>query len=125
MNDKNARPLLAPCFWEKRHPKLRFTLMLAKLALLVVSEFSTMYRQLQAIVDTLAIVAVTGPSPSKSALKVLNVGLAANNSTLVADLTNLTTKNTELLSALDSMVWYMYMVHPLHGFSSEFLWIFL
>ena len=60
-DDKNPSPLLAPS-WDKRHPKPRFTLMLAKLVRLVVGEFSTMYRQLQAAVDALPMVAVIGPS---------------------------------------------------------------
>ena len=75
MNDKNPKPLLAPS-WDK-NKKLRFTLMLPQLASRILADFGTMYPQLQAAVDDLPMAAVTGPSPTKSALKKKNVDLAA------------------------------------------------
>jgi hypothetical protein len=82
MNDKNPIPLLAPS-WDK-NKKLRFTLMLPQLARRILSEFDTMYAQLQVAVDVLPMAAVTGPSPTKSALKKMNLDLAAENDALIA-----------------------------------------
>ena len=59
MNDKNPQPLLAPS-WDK-NKKLRFTLMLPQLARRILTEFGTMYVQLQVAVDALPVAAVTGP----------------------------------------------------------------
>jgi hypothetical protein len=68
-DDKKPKPLLAPSWdWNK---KLRFTLMLPRLARRILSEFVIMYAQLQVAVDELPMAAVTGPSPTKSALKKL------------------------------------------------------
>jgi hypothetical protein len=63
-DDKNPKPLLAPS-WD-RNQKLRFTLMLPRLARRILSEFGTMYAQLQVAVDALPMAAVTGPSPTKA-----------------------------------------------------------
>jgi len=62
-DDKNPKPLLAPS-WD-RNERLRFTLRLPQLARRILSEFGTMYAQLQAAVDALPIAAVTGPSPTQ------------------------------------------------------------
>ena len=43
--------------------KLRFTLMLPQLARCILSEFGTMYVELQVAVDALPIATVTGPLP--------------------------------------------------------------
>ena len=81
--DNKAAPLLAPS-WDYKSKKLRFTLMLPRLARRILSEFGTMYTQLQVAVDVLPIAAVTGPSPAKSALKKMNLDLAAENDALSA-----------------------------------------
>ena len=62
-DDKNPKPLLAPS-WD-RNKRLRFTLRLPQLARRILSEFGTMYAQLQAAVDALPMAAVTGPSPTQ------------------------------------------------------------
>ena len=94
-DDKNPKPLLAPS-WD-RNKRLRFTLRLPQLARRILSEFGTMYAQLQAAVDALPMAAVTGPSPTKCALKKMNVGLAAENDALTA-------LSAELQSAVDGKV---------------------
>jgi hypothetical protein len=95
MNDKKARPLLAPCFWDKKHPKPRFTLTLAQLARRVLREWSTMYGQLQLAVHALPMAAVAGPSPTK--LKKMNIDLVAENDALSA-------LNADLQSTIDGKV---------------------
>jgi hypothetical protein len=50
-DDKNPTPLLAPS-WDK-NKKLRFTLMLPRLARHIFTQFHTMYTQLEAAVDSL------------------------------------------------------------------------
>ena len=59
-------------------------MMLPRLARRVLSKFGTMYAQLQVAVDALPIVAVTKPSPTKSALKKMILDLAAENDALSA-----------------------------------------
>jgi hypothetical protein len=58
--------------------------MLPQLARCILSEFGTMYAQLQVAVDALPIATVTGPSPTKSALKKMNLALATKNDALSA-----------------------------------------
>ncbi len=94
-DDKKPKPPLAPSWdWNK---KLRFTLMLPQLARRILGEFSTVYAQLQAAVDAFHMAAVTGPSPTKCALKKMNVGLAAENDALTA-------LSADLRSAVDQKV---------------------
>jgi hypothetical protein len=71
--------------------------MLPQLARRILSEFSTVYAQLQVAVDALPMAVVTGPSPTKCALKKMNVGLAAENDALTA-------LNADLQSAVDGKV---------------------
>ena len=71
--------------------------MLPLLACRILSEFGTMYAQLQVAFDTLAIAAVTGPSPTKSAPKKMNLDLAAENDALSA-------LNADLQSTMDVKV---------------------
>lgn len=56
-----------------------------------------MYAQLQITVDALPIATVTGPSPTKSALKKMNLALAAENDALSA-------LNADLQSTIDGKV---------------------
>jgi hypothetical protein len=53
-----------------------------------------MYSQLQAVVDALPMATVTGPSPTKSALKKMNEDLTAKNDAV-------TVVNADLQSAID------------------------
>ncbi len=71
--------------------------MLPQLARCILSEFGTMYAQLQVAVDALPIATVTGPSPTKSALKKMNLALAAENDALSA-------LNADLQSTIDGKV---------------------
>ena len=88
--------------------------MLPQLARCILSEFGTMYAQLQVAVDALPIATVTGPSPTKSALKKMNLALAAENDALSA-------LNADLQSTIDGKV-CTYVVpciihwYPLIGF---------
>jgi hypothetical protein len=87
------------------------------LARCILSEFGTMYAQLQVLqvaVDALPIATVTGPSPTKSALKKMNLDLAAENDALSALL------NADLQSTIDGKGMYIVpcIIHwyPLIGF---------
>ena len=62
MGNKKATPLLAPS-WDYKSKKLRFTLMLPRLARHVLREFSTMYAQMQAAIDALPWRPSPGPHP--------------------------------------------------------------
>ena len=67
--------------------------MLPRLARRVLSEFGTMYAQLQAAVDALPMATVTGSSPTKIALKKMNKDLTPKNYAL-------TVVNADLQSAI-------------------------
>ena len=116
-DDKNPAPLLTPS-WDPRSKKLRFTLMLARLARLVINEFSTMNAQLQAAVDVLPMEAVTRSSPTKVEIKKVNKDLAADNAALTAH-------NTNLQCALDSKIRTYVDTVPRYIFLNAFLQIFL
>ena len=94
-DDKNSKPLLAPSWGKSK--KLRFTFMLPRLTSNVLSKWSTMYSQLQVAVHDLLMAAVTGPSPTKSALKKKTVDLANENGALTA-------LNADLQSTIDGKV---------------------
>jgi hypothetical protein len=115
-DDKNPKPLLAPS-WD-RNKKLRFTLMLPRLARHTLSEFCTLYAQLQVAVDALPMAAVTGPSPTKAALKKKNVDLAAENGALTA-------LNADLQRDVDRKVYTSYHASYIDTRSSIFPRIFL
>ncbi len=68
VKDKKPAPLLATS-WDSKTKKLRFTLMLPRLARRVLREWSTMYGQLQVAVHALLMAAVTGPFPTQAELK--------------------------------------------------------
>ena len=71
--------------------------MLPRLARRILNEFGTMYAQLQVAVDALPIAAVTGPSPTKSVLKKMNLDLTAETDALSA-------LNADLQSTIDGKV---------------------
>ena len=96
--------------------------MLPQLARCILSEFGTMYVELQVAVDALPIATVTGPSPTKSALKKMILDLAAENDALSA-------LNADLQSTIDGKVCTKYHASYIgtrsSDFSSDFSWIFL
>ena len=92
IGNKKAASLLA-AFWHLKSKKL-----LPRLAARhVLSEWSTMYSQLQVAVHDFLMAAVTGPSPTKSALKKKTVDLANENGALTA-------LNADLQSTIDGKV---------------------
>jgi len=119
IGNKKAAPLLAPS-WDYKSKKLRFTLMLPGLARHVLSEWSTMYAQLQVAVDDLPMAAVTGPSPTKSELKKMNIDLVAENDALTALNADLAAENDDLQSAVDRKVCTSYHASYIGTRSSKF-----
>ena len=71
--------------------------MLPQLARCILSEFGTIYVELQVAVDALPIATVTGPSSTKSAPRKMNSDLAAENNALSA-------LNADLQSTIDGKV---------------------
>ena len=79
-----------------------------------------MYAQLQVAVDDLPMAAVTGPSPTKSALKMKNVGLAAKIDALTALNADLAAENADLHSDVDRKVCTSYHASYIDTRSSDF-----
>ena len=94
--------------------------MLPQLARRILCEWSTMYAQLKVAVDDLPMATVTGPSPTKTALKKTNEDLTPKNDAL-------TVVNADLQSAIvrryvhDTMLDIVFMVCAHRIFASIFL----
>jgi hypothetical protein len=79
-----------------------------------------MNAQLQVAVDALPMSAVTGPSPTKAALKKENVDLAAKNGALTALNADLAAENADLHSDVDRKVCTSYHASYIDTRSSDF-----